>query len=88
MPWARMPDRESDQIGGSFGMSAFVGVAQNGGWLCTGCGKPWAPEPKPDIGTCLSSSAGTTESAAAIYGASPLRGNKTSFKKKEGNGDV
>lgn len=68
LPWAREPDREADQITSRFGTGDYVGVAMNSTWLCVGCGKPWAPEPAPERGVGISSSAGTAVAAAQFNG--------------------
>lgn len=52
MPWARRPDRCND----GHGFQLIPVTGDNG--LCTGCGEPWGPEPEPERGELITSSAG------------------------------
>lgn len=67
LTWARTPDR----------------MVANDTWRCKGCNEPYAPEPKPDFGSLLRSSAGTMKDAGKLWGCaiagrgeSYLKGNK------------
>lgn len=64
LPWARTPGREQND-----NSSAKVGDAS---FRCVECREPYEPEPPPERGSILRSSAGTTQQAAALYGHQPI----------------
>jgi hypothetical protein len=74
-PWARLPERLNERSG-SGACGAEVPVAyQPGlgvpGWhvpVCRGCGLAHEPEPKPDRGCLIRSSAGAAADHGARYG--------------------
>lgn len=71
LPWARGPHREQ-----------LTGYAKKVGgldWRCTGCGEPYEPEPKPEHGSLIGSSAGTAAAHGRLYGAE---------KAKPGEGNI
>ena len=62
MPWAREPDRFTEGRPG-----CEQPVSTNHG-RCRGCGEAWAPEPPPEPGSFIVSSAGTTALYGRLYG--------------------
>jgi hypothetical protein len=46
----------------------MVGVQVEGVWRCEECNEPYAPEPKPEFGSLIRSSAGTMQKAGEMWG--------------------
>lgn len=79
MPHARRPDRPQDRRDGYTTSEWMVGIDDSKlGWICSGCGEPYAEEPPPERGTLIRSSAGTMEKASELWGYQPAMGGQKS----------
>jgi hypothetical protein len=76
MSWCRRPDRAQEGRDGYAPSGKMVGVESLTGWRCSGCGEPYAPEPKPEFGSLLRSSAGTAAKASELWGYQPAMGGQ------------
>lgn len=68
MPWARLSTRSVKDSDGS------IEPVANVDGKCRGCGEKYAPEPKPEHGSLLRSSAGTAQKASELWGYQPNLG--------------
>jgi hypothetical protein len=73
MSWARVPERVVDD---SLHSESVVG--KHG--LCRGCGQPWAPEPPPERGSFIGSSAGIAVVEGRLFGYADNKGQKRAKK--------